>query len=150
MSIRLQNVDLGLKGWVKPTFEQTNDENGVGVKEESILSTPIETLTTVSLDGSGVFDQLMKATKLHLKEEFEAQRITGNQYSEVYLGALAAVLQTATQFLLNEQQVHQINAQIGLIRQQTVTELANTDDNIPEGLGFNFKPQEITAIPPIS
>jgi hypothetical protein len=150
MSIRLQDVDLGLAGWTPTTLDQTNAESGVGSTEKETLSTPIGTLTTVDLDGSGVFDQLMKATKLHLQEEYNAQRITGNEYTTVYLGALTAVLQTATQFLLNEQQVNKINADIGLVRQQTVTELANTDDNIPEGLGFNFVPQEITPIPPVS
>jgi hypothetical protein len=150
MSIRLQDVDLGLAGWTPTTFDQTNADAGVGSTEKETLATPIESLTTISLDGSGVFDQLMKATKLHLQEEYNAQRITGNEYTTVYLGALTAVLQTATQFLLNEQQVNKINADIGLVRQQTVTELANTDDNIPAGLGFNFVPQEITPVPPIS
>lgn len=150
MSIRLQAVDFSPDGWQPTTLDQTNLANGTGTTEKKVLATPLKALTTVALDGSGVFDQLMKATKLHLQEEYEAQRITGNEYSTVYLGALTAVLQTSVQFLLNEQQVHRINAEIGLIRQQTVTELANTDDNIPAGLGFNFMPQEITPIPPIS
>lgn len=150
MSIRLQAVDLSLDGWTSTTQHQTNIENGVGSTEDKVLATPIEKLTTVSLKGSGVFDKLMQAAKMHIKEEYDAQRITGAEYSTVYLGALNAALQTATQFLLNEQQVYKINADIGLVRQQTVTELANTDDNIPEGLGFNFKSQEITPIPPAS
>lgn len=150
MSIRLQAVDLSPSGWKPTTFDQTNIEEGKGGTEQKVLATPIKSLTTVELNGSGVFDKLMQAVKLHLQEEFDAQRITGNEYSTVYLGAMSAVLQTSTQFLLNEQQVHQINAQIGLIRQQTVTELANTDDNIPAGLGFNWIPQEITPVPPIS
>lgn len=150
MSIRLQSVDYTLEGWTKSTIEQTNQENGVNANPEEILSTPLEALTTVQLDGTGAFDKLMRAVKLHLQEEYDSQRIVGSQYSDVYLGALGAVLQTSTQFLLNQQQVHKINAEIGLLRQQTVTELAQTDDNIPEGLGFNFKPQDITAIPPIT
>jgi len=149
MSIRLQAVDLSPSGWKPTTLDLTNQENGVGSTDKKVLATPLKTLTTTELDGSGVFDQLMKTVKLHLQEEFQSQRITGHEYSTVYLGALSAVLQTATQFLLNEQQVHQINAQIGLIRQQTVTELTKTDDCIPAGLGFNFIPQEITPIPPI-
>ena len=68
----------------------------------------------------------------------------------VYLGAMTAVLQTSTAFLMNQQQTHLLNAQIGLVRQQTVTELANTCDSVPQGLGFNHIPQEITPIPPIS
>mgnify|MGYP001774086902 CR=1 FL=1 len=150
MSIRLQAVDLSPDGWTPTTLEQTNQENGVGSTSKKVLATPLKALTTVDVDGSGVFDQLMKSVKQHLQEEFQSQRITGHEYSTVYLGALSAVLQTSTQFLMNEQQVHLLNAQIGLVRQQTVTELANTDDNIPAGLGFNHIPQETSPIPPIS
>jgi len=150
MSIRLQAVDLSPDGWIPTTRDTTNSESGVGSTDKKILATPLEALTQVNLKGSGAFDKLMRATKLHLQEEYEAQRITGAEYSQVYLGALTAVLQSSIQFLLNEQQVNRINAEIGLIRQQTVTELAQTEDNIPAGLGFNFIPQEITPIPPIS
>ena len=150
MSIRLQAVDFSPDGWKPTTLDLTNEELGIGSTENKVLATPLKKLTTVQVDGSGVFDQLMQAVKLHLKEEYINGRITGHDYATVYMGSLSAVLQTSAQFLLNEQQVHQINAEIGLIRQKTVTELANTEDNIPAGLGFNFIPQEITPIPPVS
>lgn len=150
MSIRLQAVDLSLEGWTPTTKEAADLENGENASQAKILATPLESLTQIALDGSGAFDCLMRATKLHLQEEYNASRITGQEYATVYLGALTAVLQTSIQFLLNEQQVHRINAEIGLIRQQTVTELTKTDDSIPEGLGFNFRPAVPVAIPPIS
>jgi len=150
MSIRLQPVDLCLSSWTPTTFEANQAEAGEFSKEPSILSTPLESLTTCALDGSGVFDKLMAAAKLHLKEEYDASRITGNDFSQLYLGTMSAVLQTSIQFLLNQQQAHEINARIGLIRQQTVTELANTCDSVPHGLGFNHIPQDVTAIPPIA
>jgi len=149
MTLRLKAVDLSQDGWAETTLSQNLQDEGKG-KVKGELATPLKTLTTASIEGSGVFDVLMKAVKLHLQEEYNEGRITGQDYSNVYLGSMTAALQTATQFLLNEQQVHQINAQIGLIRQQTVTELANTDDSIPNGLGFNFIPNEPTPIPPIS
>lgn len=149
MSIRLQAVDLSLSGWTATTLDDTNTELGVGGTEDVVLSTPLEALTTTSTTGTGVFDRLMMAAKQHLQEEYDAKRISGQEYATVYLGTMSTVLQTSIQFLLNEQQVNKINADIGLVRQQTVTELANTDDNIPEGLGFNFTPQEITPIPPV-
>ena len=55
----------------------------------------------------------------------------------MYLGALTAVMQQSVAYLLNSSQVDQINAQIGLVRQQIVTELAKTDDVIPADLAFN-------------
>lgn len=97
----------------------------------------VSRLTTKSVDGTGVFDVLMQATKAHLIEEYNADRITGDEYSKVYVGAMSAVMQTAVQFLLNTQQEEKIQAEIAYTRQKTVTELANTDDDIPVGLGFN-------------
>lgn len=102
------------------------------------LKTPdIARLTTNALDGTGVFDVLMSVVKKHLIEEFENDRITGEEYTQVYLGALQSVMQSALQFLLNTQQEERIQAEIALTRQKTVTELAQTDDDIPVGLGFN-------------
>ena len=53
-------------------------------------------LTSATLDGQGVFDVLMKAAATHLESEFSKNRIKGAEYSEVYLGAMTQVLQTAT------------------------------------------------------
>jgi hypothetical protein len=102
------------------------------------LSAPdVSRLTTRSLEGTGVFDILMASTKLHLKQEYEENRITGEEYATVYLGALQSVMQQAVQFLLNTQQEEKIQSEIALVRQKTVTELAQTDDDLPVGLGFN-------------
>ena len=148
MSIRLQQVDFSLSGWTLSTAQAQNEEDGKG-GDAKILSTPLEKLTTEVINGTGAFDVLMRAAKGHMVEEYDAGRITGADYTQVYLGALSAVLQTSIQFLLNEQQAQKINADIGLVRQQTVTELAQTDDNIPVGLGFNHTPLVITPIPPV-
>ncbi|MCK5916470.1 MAG: hypothetical protein KAG92_10055 [Deltaproteobacteria bacterium] len=148
MSLSLQPIDLNAMGWSPSERDEANVQSG-SVPFENVLATPIESLTTVNLDGTGAFDVLMRATKLHLQEEYDSERITGQEYATVYLGALAAVLQTSTQFLLNQQQVHKINADIGLVRQQTVTELTNTDDSIPQGLGFNHSPTETPCVEPV-
>lgn len=58
-------------------------------------------LTEASISGTGVFDVLMRASKNYLDEEFKLQRIRGPEYSQVYLGSLTSVLETAVQFLLN-------------------------------------------------
>lgn len=147
MSLRLQPVGLNTKGW-QATVLSTDKADAGDVDSALALETPIEALTD-SVGDKGVFDVLMRQVKKHLTEEYENQRITGKEYATVYLGSLTAVLQTSTQFLMNQQQVYQINAQIGLIRQQTVTELANTDDSIPEGLGFNFIPKEKAPVLPV-
>jgi len=63
------------------------------------------TLTEANIDGTGVFDVLMRATKAHLESEFQKNRIKGTEYAEVYLGALTQVMQTALQFVLTQQKV---------------------------------------------
>lgn len=103
----------------------------------SLKAPDITRLTTNDLEGTGAFDVLMSVVKKHLSEEFDQGRITGEEYTKVYLGALQGVMQTAIQFILNSQREEQIQAEIALTRQKTVTELAQTDDDIPGGLGFN-------------
>lgn len=110
--------------------------NSISVAAE--LSPPdVTELTTGSVDGTGIYDTLMRSSKAHLMEEWNANRISNAEYSAVYLGMMQATLQQSVAFLLNHQQKEKVSAEIGLIRQQTVTELTQTDDDIPLGLGFN-------------
>lgn len=109
----------------------------------------IDHLTQAKVSGTGVFDVLMEANKVHLDAEFKANRIKGPEYSQVYLGSLVAILNTSVQFLLTKDktaleaqllekqielavievqkstaQLAQISAQTGLINQQTANALA--------------------------
>jgi hypothetical protein len=60
-------------------------------------------LTQATLEGTGVFDVLMRANKTHLEAEFNKNRIKGAEYATVYLGSLTQVMQTALQFLLTKE-----------------------------------------------
>jgi uncharacterized protein (DUF3084 family) len=60
-------------------------------------------LTQATLEGTGVFDVLMRANKAHLEAEFSKNRIKGAEYATVYLGSLTQVMQTALQFLLTKE-----------------------------------------------
>ena len=60
-------------------------------------------LTQSTLEGTGVFDVLMRANKAHLEAEFNKNRIKGAEYATVYLGSLTQVMQTALQFLLTKE-----------------------------------------------
>lgn len=60
-------------------------------------------LTSATLEGTGVFDVLMRANKAHLEAEFTKGRIKGAEYATVYLGSLNQVMQTALQFLLTKE-----------------------------------------------
>lgn len=59
-----------------------------------------EDLTTGVVNGTGAFDALMNGFKVHLKEEFNANRISGAEYTKAYVSLVAAAMQNATQFLL--------------------------------------------------
>lgn len=65
----------------------------------------IADVTQTTLDGTGVFDTLMRANKAHLEAEFAKNRIKGPEYATVYLGSLEAVLRASMEFLLAQQRV---------------------------------------------
>ena len=62
----------------------------------------LPSLTTATLDGTGVFDVLMRANKAHLESEFTQGRIKGAEYATVYLGSLESVMTAAITFLLQK------------------------------------------------
>jgi hypothetical protein len=106
--------------------------------DSTVVTAPdVTDLTSGKIDGTGVFDILMQVAKAHLATEYNQQRITGKDYANVYLGAMTAVMQQAVTFALGYQQSELLAAQIGLIRQQTVTELSKTSDDLISGIGFN-------------
>lgn len=71
----------------------------------SIQEIQVTDLTQASVTGDGVFDVLMRATKAHLDEEFKKNRITGPEYSTVYLGSVQQVMQTSLEFLLQRKRI---------------------------------------------
>lgn len=83
----------------------------------------IADLTTVVVEGTGIFDVLMRANKAHLDAEFRANRIKGAEYATVYLGTLQPVLQTAMAFLVQNQEAAQkallMAQQLELLKEQT-------------------------------
>lgn len=82
-------------------------------------------------DGQGVFDQLMKSVKAHLKEEYDAQRIRGSEYTQVYLNGLQTAMGQAIQWQLGAEiaknQALLISAQIEGQEKQTELVAAQVD-----------------------
>lgn len=78
----------------------------------------IDDLTTGIPTGTGVFDVLMKVAKEHIQEEYAKGRIKGTEYSQVYLGSMQAILQSALTFVLTKQksdlEAQLLEAQIAL------------------------------------
>lgn len=57
-------------------------------------------LTTMESDGTGVFDELLDRVSIAIEREYSAGRITGSDFSKVYLGVMQSVLAQSTAFLL--------------------------------------------------
>ena len=87
----------------------------------------IEDLTTITVDGTGAFDQLMQATKNHLLDEYKSGRIKGAEYSQVYLGSLVAVLDQAVKYLSTKDQSELIKAQTDKVRAEIDLVLAQIE-----------------------
>lgn len=88
-------------------------------------------LTLATLEGTGVFDVLMRANKAHLEAEFSKNRIKGAEYATVYLGSLTQVMQTALQFLLTKEKTD-LEAQ--LLQKQILLAQAQIDKTTSEKL----------------
>lgn len=61
-------------------------------------------LTDRTVNGAGLFDGLMAALDAHLLREYNAGRITGNNYSEAYIQLTQTAMGTAVQYLLGKDQ----------------------------------------------
>lgn len=74
-----------------------------------VVVTPITNADLTSgasaVDGTGVFDVLMAANKAHIEAEYNKGRITGADYSTVYLGMVQATLQASVQFLVQREKI---------------------------------------------
>lgn len=88
----LPDVDLTDPSFSFPTF-------GSDITTHPLPLTN-DMLTTKAIGGTGTFDVLMDSILIHLKEEFDKGRITGDQYAKAYMGLTEAGLSNAVQFLL--------------------------------------------------
>jgi hypothetical protein len=70
-------------------------------------------------NGTGVFDKLIQSVEHHIESQYKAGRITGNDYSSVYLGSMQSVLSESVKFLLSEQQVEK---EVDLLSEQIISE----------------------------
>lgn len=71
----------------------------IDIKTAQLDVLDIQELTTKQLNGTGVFDVLMSTSSIHIKEEYDKGRIRGQDYAQVYLGAMQAVLATSVEYL---------------------------------------------------
>jgi len=91
----------------------------------------IDEITNGTLGGNGVFDVLMKSVTNHLEREFKENRITGLEYSQVYLQVMQSTLQQSITFILSKQQANitaeKTKEELTLLAQKVITEKAQTE-----------------------
>lgn len=85
-----------------PQYQLPYDESGDLYKEVTPIT--VDMLTTGNIEGTGVFDLMMKSVKAHLRAEYDGGRITGAEYTKAYIASIQATLSNATQFLLGKDQ----------------------------------------------
>lgn len=64
----------------------------------------VDSITTGSIKGTGVFDKLMESVSVRMQQEYAKNRIKGTEYSKVFLGAMEAAMQQSIAFELGRQQ----------------------------------------------
>ena len=86
----------------------------------------VEQITTGEIGGSGVFDKIMAGMKAQLKEEFDKNRITGAEYTKVYIALMEGALQNSVQFLVQRDASYwaAISAQIAALTARMALEAA--------------------------
>lgn len=56
-------------------------------------------------EGTGVFDELMKAINGNIQVQFDSGRIKGTEYASVYLGSMQTAIVEAMKFMLTKDQI---------------------------------------------
>lgn len=90
----------------------------------------LEDLTTIDLQGSGVWDKMLRNMRVQLNDQFEKNRITGPTYGQVYAATYESTLQAAITLLLaKERQALEIK-QLELQNQLTQAQIDQINDQM--------------------
>ena len=92
--VSFDNADFQIPG-------QTDNPLYSNVNEVTVAE-----LTDRTIGGTGVFDALMDAMSVHLKSQYEADRITGREYADVYTASIQAAMSQAVTFLMGKDQAY--------------------------------------------
>lgn len=124
------------------------------IKTVEASDLPIDDLTEVVLEGSGVFDKFLTLHRAVLDREFKQGRIVGKEYSDTFTRTYSANLEMAIQFLFaKEKQAYEIElleGQMCNLEKDCETKQYNLDFMLPKELEIKdaqiLKMQADTAI----
>lgn len=84
----------------------------------------IDELTDGNIDGKGVFDVMLRSVRSHIREEFDAGRIRGTDYANVFSLAVTQVMDQATNYAIAKAklglELQLLEAEIGKVAADTV------------------------------
>lgn len=108
------------------------------IKTVEASNIPIQDLTEVVLDGSGIFDKFLTLHRAVLDREFKQGRIVGKEYSDTFTRTYSANLEMAIRFLFEkEKQAYEIDlleAQMCNLEKDCETKQFNLDFMLPKDL----------------
>lgn len=126
VTITIPTVDLSGPEFDIPDFSENPLYNApTQLTEASLVSREVA--------GTGMFDGVMESISQHLKQEYDNNRITGEDYAKTWLASMQAALGNSVQFLLQKDtafyqtRVIQLQAQaaeIAVVSQRIELEMA--------------------------
>lgn len=102
----------------------------------------ITDLTTGAVDGTGAFDKITASLTAQLKVDYDAGRITGTDYANVYLGLLQGAMSMALEFVLSSDK---INAELEILEITKLKEQAEVDLLAQQLINLTSQELEIDA-----
>lgn len=121
---------------------------------EPVEKITLESLTTNDINGTGVFDVLMRSVSAQLESQFEKGRIQGGDYAKAYIASVEVALQQGINFLMTNERTHwetlraQTEAQIALAQRSRAiadVKLAQAQLQIAQYEGVRIKLSVYTA-----
>lgn len=109
-----------------PIYQFPGDASGALYREASSVEN--KDITSIAKEGDGTFDALMAGVAEHLDKQYKLNRITGDDYSKVYIALTEAAMTNAVQFVLQKDTTKwaAINAQLNAITARVLLETEKT------------------------
>lgn len=83
-----------------PIYQFPGDASGALYREASSVEN--KDITSNAKEDDGTFDALMAGVAEHLDKQYKLNRITGDDYSKVYIALTEAAMTNAVQFVLQK------------------------------------------------
>lgn len=117
VDIKIPDINLS-----DPIYNFPGDSNSELYKTTTTVNN--RSITSAATEDDGTFDALMAGVAAHLDKQYKMNRITGDDYSKVYLALTQTAMSNAVQFVLQKDVTKwaALNAQLGAITARVMLE----------------------------